>query len=248
MKKLLSILTILSLSLASCASWKTYHTGTYNGKTFKYQSREIKGFSTNRIEWRIQYGNYKPIYLDAHTLDWGPPYATDIYAEKAFIVKNDTLKYINDNIQPGNNYINSSMLYIPFKNPEDEAGNAYFELLDKNWDLFQSWFERSRQSRMPVILGIVQGSKASFTQEFNGTIRGKKMILRIENDGRVRYINDDKWRQGEYSGLSISVQMPGKILYLKKDADALTMDELKSLKNNYGTDPTHYFDIKPKEE
>lgn len=247
MKQLLFLLTILSLSLQSCASWRTIHTGTYKDKTYQYQSRSIKGFSTNRIEWRIKYGNYKPIYLDAHTLDWGPPYSTDIYAEKAFIVKNDTLKYINDNIQPGNNYINSSMLYIPFKHSEDEVGNDYFELINNNWTVFDSLFQRSQLSGMPVILGIVQGSKASFTQEFNGTIRGKKMILRIENDGRVRYINDDRWRQGEYSGLSISVQMPGKILYLKKDADALTLDEIKLLKNEYGTNLTHYLDIREME-
>jgi len=247
MKKLLSILTILSLLSAGCAGWKTYHTGVYNGKKFKYQSRNIKGFSTNRIEWRIQYGNYKPIYLDAHTLDWGPPYSTDIYAEKAFIIKNDTLKYINDNIQPGNNYINSSMLYIPFKHSEDEAGNAYFDLLNNNWELFNAWFQSSQQSGMPVILGIVQGSKASFTKEFNGTVRGKKMTLHIENDGRVIYESDDKWRQGEYSGLS-PVHMPGKILYLKKTMDALTMDEIKLLKDKYNTDPTHYFEIKQTEE
>lgn len=247
MKKLLSILTILSLSFVGCVGWKTYHTGTYNGKKFKYQSRNIKGFSTNRIEWRIQYGSYKPIYLDAVNLDWGPPYSTDMYGERAFVIKNDTIQYISDNIQPGNNYVNASMLYIPFKDPEDEAGNAYFELLNNNWELFQSWFEQSRQSGMPVIIGIVQGSKASFTKEFNGTVRGKKMTLRIENDGRVKYENDDKWRQGEYSGLS-SVYMPGKILYLKKNADALTMDEIKLLKDKYNTDPTHYFEIKPTEE
>ena len=98
------------------------------------------------------------------------------------------------------------------------------------------------------MLGIVQGSKASFTKEFKGAVRGKKMFLRIENDGRVIYGNDDKWRQGVYSGLSIMVQMPGKILYLKKDNDALMLDEIKSLKNEYGTDLTHYFDIKASDE
>lgn len=243
MKNLLSIITIISLSLTGCASWHTVHTGTHNGKTFRYQSREIKGFSTNRIEWCIRYGNYKPLYLDAQTMDWGPPYSTDIYAEKAFVMKNDTLHYINDNIQPGNNYISSTMLYIPFNDSEDKAGNDYFELLNDNWTLFDSLFQRSQQSGMPVILGIVQGNKASFTKEFNGTIRGKKMTLRVENDGRVVYENDDKWRQGVYSGLSIMVQMPGKILYLKSGDSALTLDEIKSLKNEYGTDPTHYFDI-----
>lgn len=244
MKYLLSTLFILSILLTGCARWKTYHTGMYKGKEFKYQSREIKGFSTNRIEWRIQYGNYEPIYLDALSLDWGPPYSTDIYAEKAYIFKNDTLTYVNDNIQPGNKYIRSSMLYIPFKDSEDEAGNAYFDLLNNNWEQFNSWFENSRQGGMPVILGIVEGSKDSFTMEFKGTVRGQKMTLRIENDGRVIYEKDDNSQQNVYSGLSISVQMPGKILYLKKNTDALKIDEVKLLKNQYGTDPTHYFDIR----
>lgn len=48
--------------------------------------------------------------------------------------------------------------------------------------------------------------------------------------------------------LSIMVQIPGKIIYLKKNNDALNIDEIKSLKNQYGIDATHYFDIKESDE
>lgn len=246
MKHIFSLLIILTMFLTSCASWQTVYTGTYQEKTFKYQSWETKGFSTNSIDFRIIYGNYEPVYIDAVNTDFGPPYSTDIYAEKAFIIKNDTLHYINDNIQPNNNYTYSSMLYIPFKNPEDEIGNAYFDLINDNWALFDSLFAGSRQSGIPVILGIVQGNRASFLKEFKGTIKGKKVNLRIENDGRIIYEEDDKSRQGLYAGLSQSVQMPGKIILIKNDG--LTLAEIKNLKNEYGTDPTHYFEFRIEEK
>ncbi len=243
MKKLLSVLTIFSLSLAGCASWRTYYTGSHKGKKFTFQSREIKGFSSNHFEWRIRYAGYKPVYLDPTNLDWGPPYSTDIYGEKAFLIKNDTMQYENDKVLPTKPFTFSSMLYIPFKNPEDKAGNAYFDLLNDSWPVFDSLFQEWQQSGMRIMLGMVQGSKASFTHEFKGTIRGEKVVLVIENDGRIIYRTDKKWNHEHYSGLSRTVQMPGKILYLKPGDNALTLDELKLLKNKYGTDPTHYFDI-----
>ncbi len=243
MKKLLSLLTVFSLAFAGCASWRTQYTGIYKGKKFKLQSREVKAFSSNHFDLRISYANYKPIYLDPDNLDWGPPYSTDIYAEKSFLIKNNTIRYANDSVLPGKKFTFSSMLYIPFKTAEDKIGNQYFDLINENWALFDSLFQPWQQSRVPVILGIVQGSKASFTNEFKGRLHNKKVKLVIENDGRVVYRTDKRWSHELYSGLSRTVQMPGKVLYLKADDNALTLDEIKVLKNKYGTDPTHYFDI-----
>lgn len=144
----------------------------------------------------------------------GQPYSTDIYAEKTFLIKKDSIQYINDNFNPNNKFTFSSMLYIPFKDPEDEMGNDYFELINDNWTLFDSLFQRW-QPTMPVMLGIAQGSKETFTQEFKGTVKGKKVKLRVDNDGRIIYEQDDKWSQGIYAGLLQTVQMPGKIIVIK---------------------------------
>ena len=179
-------------------------------------------------------------------MDWGPPYSTDIYGEKAFIFKNDSIRFQPDTT---NQYLEtdfSSMLYIPSKDSEDELGNAYFELLNENWPLFDSLFQGWNQSGMPHVIGLVQGEKAVFTQIFRGTIGGEKVKLIIENDGRVRYSTDDKWSMETYTGLSRYVIMPGKRIYLENNDQAITIRELQSLKNKYGSDITKFFDIEQK--
>ena len=62
------------------------------------------------------------------------------------------------------------------------------------------------------------------------------MILMVYADGRVCLINDDKWRQENYSGLSPIVQMPGKKLFLDMNPQngGLTKEEISGLRDKDG--------------
>ncbi len=255
MKKLLGLLMICCLcltGLAGCASWTNAHEGQWKGKTFALQHHYVTPglFASHggRNEWRIIYGNHAPVYMDLNT-DQGPPYSTDVYGASAFIVKDASLRYDDppekQAVWRSREVPYASMIYIPFKDADDKAGHAYFELLDQNWPLFEQWFQAHRMR----MLGIVQGSRDSFTQVFRGTMNGKKVKLVVTPDGRVTYSTDDTANpyaanHDVYSGLSGKVRMPGKVLYLKGDGD-LTRANIQTLKNARGSDPTHYFDIRP---
>lgn len=241
--RIVGILSIFSFIFPGCTKWQTTHSGTYNGQSYLFQSRSVKGYSTNRNEWRIKLGKFKPIYLDAVNMDWGPPYSTDIYGDKTYIIRNDTIRYRSDNFNPNDDFVFSSMIYIPFNSPDDVAGLAYFDLLQNNWPVFDSIFRDAHQYGLPIILGYVKGAKEDFTLLFKGIVNEKPMKLRIENDGRIAFENDDKWSQPVYSGLSTLVQMPDKKIIILNTTDGLTLDDIKRMKNQQGKDPTQYFDF-----
>lgn len=245
MKKTLSYLMIsLMMIMQSCAGeWRNIYAGQYDGKNYNIEVREIKGPSTNSFECRIKYGSLKPLEINGATTDWGVPYSTDIFGSSAFLIFDSSAAYSNIPFRPGDNHIKYSLIYIPSKGAEDKYTAAYFELLQNEWKNIQPIINDKYGGGNTKFIGIAEGTGDNFTQKFSGKINGKPYLLVVENDGRVRWMQDDKSHNDEYSGLSLKVQMPGKKIFFQRKENAITPEMLKDFKNKYGSNPLQNFDF-----
>ncbi len=109
----ISSVALFVLFLGSCG-WHTFEEGTYNGKKYKLQTKEVKGFSTNRIEYRLKYANLPYIELGALTTDWGPVYSDEIYGETDYSYIPTLKKAYGNTLRhsSGNTEFGYSMLYF----------------------------------------------------------------------------------------------------------------------------------------
>lgn len=243
MNKHCSILLLaVVLFLASCTdSWKTFEKGDYNGQTYEIQSRQVRGFTNNRIEHRFRVGKLSPIEVDAHTTDWGPPYSDDIYGTAAFeYFKEANRNYDNnpDPISPKGR----TMLYFSDKEFSEAEYEKYAAFMRDKWMQIDKILFEDGHSLFPHIIGIVYGSMEDFTKEFKGTYMGNKATFTVENDGRVRLLSEG----GEYGhNLSLNIQMPGKKILMDTTVKEMNIDFYKSFKNEKGADPTKFFEFVP---
>lgn len=234
---------VLIVTLTSCAEWETFHSGTFDGKRYQLEYREVRTPTSNRIEWRFKYADLPALPINAQSTDWGPPYSDDIYGSDAYqYLPGEDIHYVNTS---GKEPFERSMLYLSPTRISETDYETYSQCILAEWGRINELLKAKEQSTIPSIIGIVYGNPDYYTKTFRGLHEGKGKLLKIENDGRVRLMADDKAQSETYSGLSKTVHMPGKILYLNTTHSngGLTMQELKNFKNEQGADPTAFFQI-----
>ena len=250
-KNRIPLLVILALFVSSCSPlWVTIETGTYKGTKYQLQERSSSGmFSvSNSLDWRIKLGDLPALPINANTTEWGPPYSTDIYGADAylFISDKDTV-YKNQLPAPEALKTFYSMLYVSPAAIDEGAFEEYYTFMKDAWPGIDSSNTQDDPRSLPHIIGLVYGNRDKYIMKFKGMHNGKPMVLIIENDGRINLVNDDKWQQENYSGLSQKVQMPGKKILLNPHPQdgGLTMGELKSFRNEQQLPVDKFFSIVP---
>lgn len=236
----LSLLTLFSSIFTSCgAGWTTFQEGTWNGQQYAFQVRSRAGMFavTNSLDWRIKVGKLPWVPVNALTTDWGPPYSTDIYGTDAygFVSTHDT-SYVDTPFTPGTIGVKHTMLYISPRTLSEENYETFYRFMQEEWPRVEDSVVGTDHREFPHIIGTVYGRQEKYVRDYKGAHEGKPKIIRIEPDGRVRFIDDDKWANESWSGLAPKVHMPGKVLRLCTDkaSGGLTMDSLRSFRDAGG--------------
>lgn len=245
--RLTSLLLMMSLlGLSACETWKTFHTGTFRGKTYEVEELVTKGFDVSRIDYAVKLDGQKRAVIDALTTNWGPPYADDLYgkAPRVYVDKQHA-PYRNE---PDNAVRHAStMLYLSPDRFDREAFDQYAALMQSEWPAIDRQHSRSEYNRFPHVIGLVYGESNEFVRTFRGRRDGKSYLIKVEPDGRIRYMDEGPSANDEYSGLSEKVQMPGKRIYVATGKEAgLSIAELNHYKDAAGKTPGDYFDLREK--
>lgn len=237
------------LALQSCSSgWENIKEGTFNGEKYMIQEKEYRGFSTNRLEYRVKLGKRSALPMDASHTDWQPVYSEEIFGKDPFSyipeLKTNYKNSLRDGMQTTS--FGYSMLYIsPKKNSEKEFED-YKKFFQSEWPKIDNEYSNKPYSRFPKIMGVVYGEQQNYNKIFKGEFNGEKRMLIVENDGRIRQIIGNS-RDGveTFSNISQMVQMPGKRIYLSKPISNshFTLEKLKTFKDKNGKNPTDYFNI-----
>mgnify|MGYP003551760612 FL=1 len=222
--------------ILSCKNSQTVYEGNHRDKKIVLKSIEVKGFSTNSISYSVQLGNLPSITIDAQTTDLrGVPYSDDVFGNSLrYYLEKDSALYQDEAVH--NNPITPTMLYLSEKKFDRESFDDYADFFRQKWPEIVAFINKDYAYIKNNIIGLVYGKRENFIKEFKGLHQGKKMILMVYADGRVCLINDDKWRQENYSGLSPIVQMPGKKLFLDMNPQngGLTKEEISGLRDKDG--------------
>lgn len=236
--------------LFSCKEESIAYESSYKETKVVLKSINAKGPVSNTITWHLQLGNLHPVMIDALTTDLrGRPYSDDIFGNATrYYLDDDTAQYHNEAMsrQP----VTPTMLYFSKDKYDEESFEAYADLFRNKWREIESTVNKEYPYIKEHIIGIVHGAADDFVKEFEGMYGNKKMILRIDNDGRVRLMPREGNRDEVYSGLSAVVQMPGKKLYLDSNTqnNGLTSEELYTFRNTKGETIEVVFEIIPKQK
>lgn len=239
--------------------WKTFYEGTYNGMPYVLQEREIKGFSTNRLEQRFRLGNLSAVEITALTTDWGPPYSNDIFGMAPYCYTARNIPPYRSEEKDATNYEpfkhEYTMLYLSPKTFSKADYDQYCAFMKSEWPKIDRQYAEKEYSNFPHLIGLVYARQGDITKIYKGTynpypgikpVKLKKAFIRIQNDGRVQLVDDDQWRNTSYSGLSIRVQMPGKRLYLDTNltnGGIGSLAVLRTFKDDRGRSPDMDFQI-----
>ena len=255
---LMGLMLSLSQWLSSCsfARWKTVYAGTYNGTAYVLQEREEKGFSTNHIDYRVRLGDLPAAEITPGTTDWGPPYSNDIFGASPYCYTAPTIPAYQSEpdsaTQAGQHEY--TLLYLSPKTFSRADYDQYCGFMKNEWPTIDSLYAEKKYTRFPHLIGLVYARQADITKQYNGAYVpypntepgvSKKAFIRVQNDGRVELVDDDRWRNTSYSGLSIRVQMPGKRLFLDTipHSGGLTMTTIRTFKDDHGRSPDMDFQI-----
>lgn len=227
--------------LSSCNAWTDIHTGAYNGKQYKIQEKEHKGFSTNHFEWRIQCSGLPAIHINADRYDWGPPYSNDIFNGHRYIYL-ESMPYSNIPLEYYNRENRGTMLYIPCASDDDNNCNEWFEFFTKEWASLKPVFAERRAARFPEIIGLVSGKPADYERLFYGTYTNQELVLIVFNDGRIQFETAN--RSGIVgTGVYPKLIMPGKKILIETGKGVITKAELLQFRDKSNNTPDAYFSI-----
>lgn len=234
------------LGLTGCGTETVIYSGAFDSEPYELVSVETKGFSTNSINYAVKLGRWKTAKIDALTTDWGPPYADDLYG-------NTRRVYINKNHIPYSNERDnavthkSTMLYLSPSRFSEQAFAEYSAFMQSEWPKIDRQFGHDEYNHFPHIIGLVYGEQGDFARVFRGEKEGKNYLIKIEPDGRIRYMGDNQGANDEYSGLSEKVQMPGKLIYVATGKEAgLPLSAFQAYKDKGGKTLSDYFTLTEK--
>ncbi len=179
-------------------------------------------------------GNLPAVPINASTHDWGPPYSTDIYGTDAysFIAARDTA-YVDTPFAPGTVGVAHTVLYVSRRTLDEVQYEKFLHFMMEEFARLSDSLTGADLREFPHLIGLVYGAREKYVHDFRGRHEGKAMILRIEPDGRARFVEDNKWANETYSGLAEKVHMPGKILRLRSPAPAgaLSVDDMRGFRD-----------------
>lgn len=231
------------VGLTGCQNETVMHSGVFEGEPYELISVETKGFSTNSIHYVIQSDRMESLKIDAVNTDWGPPYADDLYgnAPRTYLT-NSPIPYRNE---PDNAVQHpSTMVYLSPERFSRPTFERYVRFMKSEWPAVNRKFGQQEYSRFPHIIGLVYGEQPSFARVFSGQKEGKTYLIKIEPDGRIRYMSEGQGANDEYSGLSEKVLMPGKVIEVATGAQAgLSIRQLADYKNALGKTLSNYFKL-----
>jgi hypothetical protein len=253
-KKMKIVSTIFIIAIAFCFQscsnhWTTFEEGKFEGKKYVVQSRSSSGFfsSTNSVDYRLKLENLPYVPINALTTDWDVVYTTAIFGKDAFeYTTNQDIHYRNSTDSTS---LARSFLYV---SPKDFSKEEFYQyslfLKSKEWQKVDSLHVDKAQERCPFphIVGLVYGEPENYQKDFKGKYLDGMYILRIENDGRIRLIDDKNL--GELgTGLSRTVQMPNMVIYIDKPSPgSFTIEDIKQFKNEKGQTALDFFKFLPK--
>lgn len=230
--------------LGSCQllnRWKTIKETIVDGEPFVLEVKETKGPSSNSLQWRFKLGALPYVSINAHTLDWGPPYSTKIYGSHLFdfISHNDTINTDSLNV----NATTHTFLYLSPNQVSEEEFAIYLQFMKKHWAVIDQEFKGNSLRTFPHIIGLVHGKQIDFCKQFSGKLpylgTSKEMdyVLEVKPDGRIVLSNKSS---EEFSGLS-DIKAPGNAIQFTPGNYSLA--QLNSLKDKGGKSITDHFKI-----
>ncbi len=215
--------------------------GEYKNKPIKVKQIAKPGFSSNRITHSVQYGDLKPIYIDAHSTDLrGVPYDDSVF---------ETIKPIY--IDTGNKYNNEifydsfhtiTLLYISKNDFTKKEYLEYEDFFKNDWLRVQNELTNQPYGFSTRIIGVVYGDRKDFIKTFSGTYENKKFNLTIAPDGEVNLSSDENTMFMQNSGFYEKVQMPGRVL-LKRHNEVGYSPNYDNFKDKKGKHLNDYFKI-----
>lgn len=252
MNRLNGFLSLLALAgmAFQCKSRSVIHSGTFEGKSYTLTSVESKGFSTNSFTYELKLDRQKAVLIDAHTTEWGPPYADDLSgtAPRVYIEKQNTPYRYQDTtwaLYP------ATMLYLSPERFSRQAFDACARFMTQVWPDIDKKYANQPYSSFRQIIGLVHGNQKDFRLTFTGKKEGLTYDLTVEPDGRIQYAPVTQGANYEYSGMSHRVQMPGKRILVSNQPnagqvyDGLSMAQLSTYRNKKGKVLADYFTLIP---
>lgn len=239
----MGLLTLLGLM--ACKNTSSFYAGTFNDEPYELLSIETKGFSTNHIDYALALGRWERLEFTPLTTDWGPPYADDLYGNARRIYIDQRALYSNE---PDNATEHKrTMLYLSPNRFSPEVFARYADFMKTEWPKIDRQFGSEPYSRFPHVIGLVYGEQPDYVRVFKGKKEGKPYMIKVEPDGRIRYVPDTDYPNDEYSGLSEKVQMPGKIIWIATGkAAGLSLEQVRTYIDASGKGLSDYFTLKEK--
>lgn len=225
--------------LTSCASWEQIKEGTYNNKKYSIDVKEIKGFSTNRLIYRIKVPNLKTIELSYKNTDNGIPYDYEMYKG----TKHKIFNYITNQEAELLKIFNTSHYSMLYLDCSDKDFDAYEQFFTSEWATISSVFTNKGNNRYkPTLLGIVANNKNDFIKTYQGTLHNAPHTLEIFPDGTVEIDTKDKNAKFELP-IFYGIEMPGKII-LVNHLSKVTKADFENFVDKNGNKLLTDFDIK----
>lgn len=248
-QKLLSLLTI-ALMAPQCTERTVFHTGTFEGETYKITSIETKGFSNNSIAYELKLGSRKAVAINANTTDWGPPYTDDLYGTtpRVYVGPQHAVYQSVDSDSAG---FGGTMVYLSPERFSRKVFDEYARFMTQAWPAINEEYADRPYTSFRRIIGLVYGNQDAIRFVFTGEKEGQKYTITVEPDGRIQYAPVKQYANYEYSGLSAKVHMPGKCIYvsLAPGAGALyggvSMSQLATYRDATGKTLADYFTLLP---
>ncbi|RYD53377.1 MAG: hypothetical protein EOP52_04375 [Sphingobacteriales bacterium] len=235
------LLLLVASLLTSCDQVRTSYTGTYKNQPVTVYSREVKGFSTNRITYEVQLGNLPRVKIDALSTDRaGAPYRTDLY-------RNVPHQWIHNPVTKAadTSVIGTTMLYFDpgqFSRAEYDAYAGFFQ---QAWPAINAQINNDYVYLHEQVIGTVYGRQDDFVQYFSGTEVDGPYYFDIQPDGAISYhkgAGPEESTGFQGSGLAQQVQMPGSIIRIE-DTMYFNRAKLRRYKDKSGNSMEAYFRV-----
>jgi len=227
------------LGLIGCTSKNTIHTSKYEGQEVTIKNVKKKSLFNDYFYQTLQLGSLPELKITDVTSNRGMPYSMDLYADAPhYLIDAGHTPYLNS-IDTAR--VVNAILYLS----PDEFSKAAFEkyagFFKNGWDAVKDNIVLDQGYRSLKIAGLVHGSDKDFERNFSGEDDGRKVILSVWTNGEIHY----KFNGGlQSTNLSPKVQMPGKIVLLRKEGGSLTPEVLRNFKDEKGKSMYDYFIVK----
>lgn len=227
------------LTLAACSSKNIVYSGVHHGKKLTVKNVREKSLFNDYFYQTLKLGSLPELEIKDITTNKGVPYSMDLYTNRPHYFSDTAeITYLNQ-VDTARNV--NAILYLSPGKFSKNAFEQYAAFFNNGWHAIKDSIILDQGYRTLNIIGLVHGSDKDFELNFSGEHEGSQVILSVWTNGEIHY----KFSGGiQSTNLSAKVQMPGKIILLKKEGGSLTPEILRAFKDAGGKNLYDYFVVK----